>query len=123
MIQLYEDYYEGKTSGGDMVTTIDRLAYTLATRRSHMSWRTFAVVQPGAIPQNRDAASVQLLQASAPVRASVDKKCMAFVFTGQGAQFAAMGLELLVYPVFQKSLAYSDAVFSGLGCEWSLIGE
>jgi acyl transferase domain-containing protein len=44
------------------------------------------------------------------------------VFTGQGAQHYCMGRELLVYPVFQNSLANATAYITSLGSSWSLMG-
>lgn len=121
MIDSYEKYYTESISGGK--ATLDQLAYTLAARRSLMSWRAFAIVQPDHISQKIDMTSNPSLQTSPPVRASVEKACIAFVFTGQGAQYVAMGLDLLVYPVFQNSLSRSAFIFAELGCKWSLIGK
>lgn len=116
--------YEGYVSAMDCTNTMtDRLAYTLAVRRSLLPWRAFSVVQPTTISQNAEMPSTLHLHASVPVRASVERKCMAFVFTGQGAQYEAMGLGLLVYPVFRKSLDRSSAIFATFGCQWSLLGK
>ena len=46
---------------------------------------------------------------------------ISFVFTGQGAQWAGMGRELLGYPVFRTSLEQATKYMQGLGCTWSLI--
>ncbi|KAF1952403.1 hypothetical protein CC80DRAFT_572627 [Byssothecium circinans] len=48
---------------------------------------------------------------------------MHFVFTGQGAQWARMGLELLHYSVFRHSLDDCDVYLKSLGCKWSLLEE
>ncbi|KAI3322568.1 putative polyketide synthase [Xylariaceae sp. AK1471] len=58
------------------------LAYTLAHRREHLPWRTFAVAHDGVIdnaPQSSKAS---------------EKHQVVMVFTGQGAQWPRMGYEL-----------------------------
>lgn len=95
----------------DDAEKVDRLAFTLAARRNHMRWRSFAVVdQPG------------LLSISKPVRSS-DHVLAAFVFTGQGAQYANMGRGLMQYPVFADVLKRVDGVYKRLMCGWSVFGE
>jgi acyl transferase domain-containing protein len=44
------------------------------------------------------------------------------VFTGQGAQYSKMGLELIQYPVFMSGLQEADKVFRAMGADWSLFG-
>ena len=51
-----------------------------------------------------------------------DKTNIAFVFTGQGSQWYAMGRELLPYPIFQCALHEADQVLRAMGAEWSLLG-
>ena len=46
-----------------------------------------------------------------------------FVFTGQGAQWHAMGRELLEIPLYRESLSTSQRILNGLGCAWSLFGK
>lgn len=49
---------------------------------------------------------------------------LAFVFTGQGAQWSQMGIQLNRYPIFQKSVEESDTYLrSALGCTWSATEE
>lgn len=48
---------------------------------------------------------------------------LALVFTGQGAQWARMGMGLVHYPVFQESIQSADAYLKSLGSDWSAIGE
>lgn len=91
------------------------LSYTLAARRTHHGWRSYSVAQ-----------SIEDLGRSAddesPVRVHSDPR-LALVFTGQGAQWPAMGKELMAYPVFQESLMEADRCLASLGCPWSLIGK
>ncbi|KAL2865305.1 type I polyketide synthase [Aspergillus lucknowensis] len=90
---------------------LNRLAYTLSNRRGRMLWRNFAV-------SRGDKA---ILPAKA-VRSATGVG-LAFVFTGQAAQYAQMGLELLEYPVFATTIERIDAIHRTLGCSWSLLAE
>lgn len=48
---------------------------------------------------------------------------LAFVFTGQGAQWPKMGCQLLAaYPVFKNAFHAADKHMSSLGATWSLLG-
>jgi acyl transferase domain-containing protein len=114
MLQAYRDYCASEVSGNSR--KLDQLAYTLAARRSMMSWRSFAVAD------TTEAASG--LSEARPVRSSREKLGVAWVFTGQGAQYLGMGLELMDhYPVFKESLLRSDDFLARLGCTWSLFGK
>ncbi|KAI5921037.1 putative polyketide synthase [Camillea tinctor] len=88
-----------------------RLAYTLAAKRNHFPWRSFAIVK----------ASTPSLPAKLPFIRSSRNVGLAFVFTGQGAQYAGMGLDLLVYPAFRSSMERANEVFQALGATWSLL--
>ncbi|KAH8897429.1 hypothetical protein GQ53DRAFT_791898 [Thozetella sp. PMI_491] len=98
----YQDYYRERIVGNP--EKLGQLSYTLAARRSMMPWRTFAVQDPA---ENEDQPS---LDTTKPVRSSVEKKSIAFVFTGQGAQYAGMGMDL----------NKSDEILASLGCQWSI---
>lgn len=95
-------------------TWLDNLTYTLCEKRSFLPWRSFVTTT-----WNDDLLSWVF---STPVRLSRVPR-LAFIFTGQGAQWSGMGRELLHYPVFKKSLEDADACFKSLGCQWSLIGD
>ncbi|KAF2964726.1 hypothetical protein GQX73_g8837 [Xylaria multiplex] len=104
----YEAYFENMIATNDV--RIQQLAYTLATRRSVLLWRTFAAV---------DSKSNALV-ATGRIRSK--RNCaLAFVFAGQGAQYPRMGVDLLCYPVFEHTLRDLDSIFGGLGCKWSLL--
>ncbi|PYI08361.1 hypothetical protein BO78DRAFT_364974 [Aspergillus sclerotiicarbonarius CBS 121057] len=94
----------------------DSLAYTMAQRRSWLPWRACAVVPPDAPLQELGAL------VSSPVQSGKVPK-IAFVFTGQGAQWAQMGVELCAYAAFRRRLEEADAYLQSLGCEWRLLEE
>lgn len=81
-----------------------------------MDWRAAVVATSG---QSLRQMLSQGLQANRiPTQTS-----LAFVFTGQGAQWARMGLGLMHYPAFQQSLKSADAYLKKLGSDWSVLGE
>ncbi|KAI0377960.1 hypothetical protein F5Y04DRAFT_168710 [Hypomontagnella monticulosa] len=96
---------------------LNKLAFTLAARRSHMLWRTFAVITDGLGSQ-----AGQAVPSVKPIRSSAELE-LAFVFTGQGAQYVDMGWDLIKYPVFDDTLRRIDDIYRDLGCEWSIFDE
>ncbi|ROW10959.1 hypothetical protein VMCG_00852 [Cytospora schulzeri] len=93
---------------------LDNLAYALMAKRSLFSWRGFAVVKP------RSQASSTFLSTE-PVKAMSNSPRVAFVFTGQGAQYLGMGRELISFPAFRGSLEHCDGSLKSQGCKWSLL--
>lgn len=93
---------------------LDRLAFTLAARRSKMLWRAFAVVT--------DEEEGKALSPAKPIRSTAETG-LAFVFTGQGAQYVNMGWDLVQYPVFAETLRQIDDIYASLGCKWSIFGK
>ncbi|KAL7823910.1 polyketide synthase [Trichoderma gracile] len=99
---------------------LDRLAYTLAARRSHMLWRSFAIVAEDGLSETENGTAD--LDPAKPMRSSPDAT-LAFVFTGQGAQYTDMGWDLVRYPVFADTLRQIDSIYQSLGCTWSIFDE
>ncbi|KAL2793731.1 polyketide synthase [Aspergillus keveii] len=96
---------------------VDSLAYTLAARRSHLMWRTFAVA-------NRSEGLQGIADIFHTAVRSKTPTNLAYVFTGQGAQWPAMGRELIDrYEVFRHSLADAGSYLKELGCAWDLLDE
>jgi acyl transferase domain-containing protein len=78
--KLIENYQLWVEQNPDQILN---LAYTLANRREHLQYKSFSVFNNGVLGK-----------ASPPTRAAQAPKIV-MVFTGQGAQWARMGAELL----------------------------
>ncbi|KAI4263037.1 MAG: hypothetical protein L6R42_001796 [Xanthoria sp. 1 TBL-2021] len=98
---------------GQHTQAIDNLAHSLATRRTHLAWRSYLVAGL------RNEASTKAVTRPEPVRATADGR-IAFLFTGQGAQFIGMGQELIAFPEYRKSMESAEKILKQLGCSWSL---
>ncbi|KAI0973114.1 hypothetical protein F4678DRAFT_478324 [Xylaria arbuscula] len=102
---------------------LQNLAYTLGERRSTFPW---VAVNQICLHGNSTDNVIQALESPkfAPVRALARRPRIGMVFTGQGAQWHAMGRELIgSYPGFKSSLEESEHHLSILGAEWSLLEE
>lgn len=107
MTQQHAQYIE--TQSPDM----SRFAYTLAAKRNAFIWRSFAVIS---------TTGTRLPHKIPAIRSHRDPG-LAFVFTGQGAQYADMGMELLTYPIFKSAVDRANMAFRELGATWSLYGR
>jgi len=96
---------------------LDNLAYTLNHRRSKFPWvATFAGQSIEGLAKVIDSGKVK------PAKTSKSPR-LGFVYTGQGAQWWAMGRELIdVYPAYKSALLDCDAELKKLGTAWSVIG-
>lgn len=84
---------------------ISDIAYTRAVRRERLPHKSFAIVQPG-----------KAIEASSAVKCafkSPDRKVI-MIFSGQGAQWAGMGRELLRDKHFLGDVADMDRILHGL---------
>ena len=98
-------------------SSFDDLVYTLAAKRTLHAWRSYVVATSGS-----DLKSFEQSH-SKPIRASSEPGSIAFVFTGQGAQYARMGNGLLAFAFFRDRFARLEQILYDLGCEWSLQGK
>lgn len=99
--------------------SLDDLAYTLAERRSRFPWLVTA--RASSITELAERLEKPGLKAS---QASSKAPRLGFVFNGQGAQWHAMGRELLsAYPVFASSVQAGDRILRNYGAKWSLQEE
>ena len=100
------------------LSVMGKLAYTLGQRRSCLAWKT-------AISAATSAELVQKLSdPDLKAVSSFQAPKVSFIFTGQGAQWFAMGRELMkVYPVFASTMEMSDTYLTSLGSSWSLTEE
>lgn len=82
---------------------LDDLAYTLAHKREHLPLRSFGVVDGSSAPDEE-------WQVSPPIKASLDGRRVVFVFSGQGAQWAQMGRDLLLAEAEEAYQAFGEAI-------------
>ncbi|PNP47787.1 hypothetical protein THARTR1_10472 [Trichoderma harzianum] len=98
---------------------LDDLSHTLTGRRSQFQWRSSIVAE--------DVESlIQSLSAKDLARSKIPNKiAKAFVFTGQGAQWARMGHNLLSAEAneFIRSISASEQLLKEFGAQWSLVEE
>lgn len=98
-------------------TYLRDVAFTLSRSRASLPWKSFVLAS--SLSELRKGL---LDLPNKPVR-SMRSASMSFVFTGQGAQWASMGVELLAFPVFRESVDYADAYLRSIGSTWSAVGE
>ena len=104
---------EAPSAADDILTD---LAFTLGNRRSAFQWRATFVAS-----SVKDLTSA-LTQRIRSGRSGKTPK-IAFVFTGQGAQWHAMGRELLAYEIYAQTLKEADDYLKHLGADWSVWEE
>nr|ALQ32864.1 putative polyketide synthase [Fusarium gaditjirri] len=96
---------------------LSQLSYTLSERRTLLPWSCSVVAR------TKDELIRSLETTTNVTKRSNSTPQIGFIFTGQGAQWWAMGRELLQYPVFAASLAISDKAVQCLGADWSMLTE
>lgn len=116
MRDALEGYLASKSRGNSVADDerlLRDLSHTLASKRTHHAWRGFTIADSPTALQNTLKGMPSATRIKSQPR-------LAFVFTGQGAQWPAMGIELMAYPVFQESILSADRYLNDLGCSWSL---
>lgn len=102
-------------------TSLVDISYTLRERRTTFPWRFSCVAETHAeLGQKLGDGLLGSIQAPPSKKTSV-----AFIFTGQGAQWTGMGRELLIKengtaPVFRDSIHASTKILLDLGATWNL---
>ncbi|PKX89224.1 type I polyketide synthase [Aspergillus novofumigatus IBT 16806] len=98
------------------------LSYTLSRARSSLSWRATCIAEN--MTELRDHLSTDPGEgASRDASSATRAPRIGFVFTGQGAQWARMGVEMLDRPVFRDSVAQSANFLREIGCAWDPVAE
>ena len=79
------------------------VAYTLAAKRSRFAQRAFCIVDKDQVVQAELGQDAKVFSSLQPVH-------VGFAFTGQGAQWHAMGAGLFEYAVFRNTISYLDGI-------------
>jgi acyl transferase domain-containing protein/NADPH:quinone reductase-like Zn-dependent oxidoreductase len=109
------NHLRSSTKSNDYLTD---LSYTLNERRSRFAWRRAFVAD------SIDDLTVKLTAKDLKFTKSGKTPLLGFVFTGQGAQWYAMGRELLKSnPIFRNTITQADVYLREIGAKWSLITE
>ena len=101
----------------DRPECLSDVAYTLGLRRVHLPHRSYSIVQDGPL-ESLDFSSGDKIG-----KASNEEDKIAFVFTGQGAQWVGMAKGLIhSSPSFRKDIRTMDGTLQGLPTPpaWSL---
>jgi acyl transferase domain-containing protein len=99
-------------------TQLRDLSFTLLSRRTHHTHRA-AIVAADAADLIEKLGRVSITKSKEPSNVQVT-----FVFTGQGAQWHAMGRELLATSAkFRDSILKSTEFLAAWGSEWNLLDE
>ena len=116
-VKLYASHLSRLQNAHEPQEYLKDLAYTLSARRSSLRYR--ACVVASSFPR-----LVQILEKNMPEAVRSKHTCnTGFVFTGQGAQWHAMGRELLQIALYRDSLRTSQKILSYLGCTWLVFGK
>ena len=85
------------------------LAHTLNTKRSRLAQRAYTIVREGHEVEDFNTSSLKIAPAT---KAAPD---LGFIFTGQGAQWAGMGIEAMrIFPSFRETIQKLDGVLKVL---------
>nr|QEE83323.1 polyketide synthase 2122 [Alternaria oxytropis] len=111
-----QDYLASKTSAAP--SFLNDLAFTLSSKRSTLPWKSYVVSSSVGGLREKIASLAPVVRSS---NSAIPR--IAYVFTGQGAQWHAMGKGLSVYETFAQSMQRSEAMLKSFGCPWSLAEE
>nr|ALQ32938.1 putative polyketide synthase [Fusarium sacchari] len=121
MISNLKDYLRRQNDLEKPDQLLQSIIYTLGHRRSMMPW---VAACPVSYTRGISTVVESLESSQFKPKRIVRTPRIGMVFTGQGAQWYAMGRELIIaYPVFKSSLELGDAYLRELGADWSLMEE
>lgn len=122
MVSNLGEYLSAKTTDDpvEAAALFASLAYTLGQRRSLFPWVAItSALNVGDLSKQLTTPRMRPAR-----RAEGGAPRLGFVFTGQGAQWFAMGRELIAaYPVFRDTLLEAEGYLRDLGATWSLVEE
>lgn len=99
-------------------TLFGNFAYTLGNKMSQLSYRL------GVSATSLDELGIRLAQLKINPSRVLGTPIVSFVFTGQGAQWAQMGVPLMhEYPVYKLAIERADRCLQDLGATFSLVEE
>ncbi|KAI6381768.1 hypothetical protein MCOR25_001001 [Pyricularia grisea] len=118
--QSHAPYLRKRVEDGSATSKLmNQYAHTLLERRSKLEWKAFLVARSPADLLRKIFNFDNSLVMESPRDAQVRT---ALVFGGQGAQWHAMGRELLEYAVFKSSIEAADSyIRHELGADFSLL--
>ncbi|KAI1421079.1 hypothetical protein F5Y12DRAFT_790457 [Xylaria sp. FL1777] len=123
MVSNLKEYLEQKRETPEIESQklLERIVYTLGERRTVFPW---VAVHPVPCTSGLDGLIEALdLPGFRATRTSRSPR-IGLVFTGQGAQWHAMGRELVgAYPVFKIVIEEAEGHLRELGANWSLLEE
>lgn len=99
--------------------SLKSIAHTMGNRRSKLPFRSFAV----AASTSKLCEELRKGLPEFPRASRSTNSNLAFIFTGQGAQWAGMAQSLFKIPLFAQSMTRSQEILSSIGCTWNLIEE
>lgn len=117
MLLDFRQYMKANVDDLERDGFLSELALTLAKKRTYLPFRTYVVAK------TKGELRKGLKNGYTQPRRILNAPKLGFVFSGQGAQWPLMGLELLSFPVYKESLKLAQLHLHSLGCEWDVHDE